>query len=81
MNNSVRKRLACLIPDTFFGIREMTNENIGTFLAGCITPEFLGNAKGVKWLAAYEKKEGKMTGTWEKAFSLFEQLQKKDLTV
>ena len=57
----------------------MTNENIGTFLAGCITPEFLGNAKGVKWLAAYEKKEGKMTGTWEKAFSLFEQLQKKDL--
>lgn len=62
-----------------FGLREMTNVTIGTYLTGCMVPDFLGKPEGVEWLDNYGNKQAEMKGSWEPAFSLLEQLIEKDL--
>lgn len=62
-----------------FGLREATNVTIGTYLTGCMVPDFLGKPEGVEWLDSYDNKQATMKGTWEPAFSLPGQLIEKDL--
>lgn len=62
-----------------FGLREMINVAIGTYLTGCMVPDFLGLPEGVEWLDQYENKQAAMKGTWEPAFYLLDQLMENDL--
>lgn len=62
-----------------FGLREIFNVTIGTYLTGCMVPDFLGKPQGVEWLDNYDNRQATMKGTWEPAFSLLGQLIEHDL--
>ncbi|MDO4553054.1 MAG: extracellular solute-binding protein [Bacillota bacterium] len=66
----------CGLTDTghVFGFNEFDNITLGTWVTGCMVPDFLGTADGARWMEGYIARETVMSGTWEGAFSFYEQL-------
>lgn len=62
-----------------FAFYLMNDVSIGTYLMGCMVPDFLGQMEGVKWFADYERKKAAMSGTWDSLFDILDTMKEEDL--
>lgn len=57
-----------------FGIWTVANAELGSYLVGCMVPDFLGTMEGESWLAAFRDKAAVLSEEWGGCFSTLDTL-------